>query len=119
MDPHIALGMKLRGLLHTFHLCDLRQNDFEQSGCVEQLERASGMSFGQHLEQFVAHALATYLLDLACESLDGGKSFVLNLVTEAGSEAHGAQHAQLVFFEASYRVPDSANDAALQVHLPA
>src|SRR4051794_38453656 len=102
--------MKLWWLLYALHPRDLRQDAFEQSGRVQQLECAPRVPFGQHFEQFIAYALAAYLLDLGCQSLDRREGFVLDLVAEARGEAHRTQHAQFVFIEAAHRIANRAND---------
>ena len=73
------------------------------------------MSFGEHLGQFVADALAADLLNSWRQPLDGGEGFRLDGVVEARGKAYRPQHAQLVFGEAAFRIADGANHAGLQV----
>ena len=68
MNEDIALGMKLRRLLHAFHARDLRQHLAQQAGFVQQLEGPPRMAFGQHLGELIADALARYLVDLRGET---------------------------------------------------
>src|SRR5262249_26653219 len=57
MNPDVALGMKLRGLLHAFHLRHFWQDRSEQTRLLEQFETAAGGALGEDLGQFVAQAL--------------------------------------------------------------
>src|SRR4051812_2478450 len=77
------------------------------------------MALGEHLGQFVADALAGDLVDLMSEALDGRERLIVNLVAEASGKADGAQHAQLVFTEGSFRWADGADYLVAQVLLPA
>ena len=58
MNPDIALGMELRRLRHAFHPGDLGQHLDEKIGFIQQFEGAARLAFGQHLGEFIAHALA-------------------------------------------------------------
>src|SRR5271165_2420622 len=71
--------------------------------------------FGQHASQLVAHALARHGVNFLRELLHRLKRAWLDGIFKACGEAHGAQHAQLVFCEAQSRVADGADDSGLQI----
>ena len=87
----------------------------EQAGFVEQLEGAAGVALGEHLGQLVANALAADGVNARRERADGGESGGFDLEPEARGKAHGAQQAQLVFFEALLGVADGADDAGIEI----
>ena len=111
VHPDVALGMELRRLLDALHLLDFRQDFVQQAGFVQQLEGAARVAFGEHLGELVADAFAADLRDLRRQLLDGAHGVRVDLVAEAGGEAHRAQHAQLVFREALLRRADGADNA--------
>ncbi len=118
MNPHVALGVKLRRLLHAVHAIDLGQHMHQQARLVEQLESSARMAFRKHLRQFVANALAANLIDLWRQFLNRGEGTWLNDVPEARGEAHRAQHAQLVFAEAQLRLADGSHHALSEIFPP-
>ena len=72
VHKNIAFGMKLRRLLHALHRGNLGQDFCEQARLVEQEKGLAGVTFGEHLGQFVAHSLAGDLIDL-CRQLSGSR----------------------------------------------
>jgi hypothetical protein len=115
VDPNVALGMELGRLLHALHPWDLGQDLRQQARLIKQLEGAAGAAFRQHLEQLLSNALTAYFADVRRKLADGAQGLRRDGVAEAGSEAHGAQHAKLIFVEATMRLADSTDDFALQV----
>ena len=63
MNPDISLRVILWRLLHTFKGAYLRQYFHEEPGRIEQLKAAACVAFSEHLIQFVANALTTYLIN--------------------------------------------------------
>ena len=110
VDPDVAFGMVLAGLGHAVELRDFGQHFFEQAGAVEQFECAAGVAFGEHAGELVADAFAADLSDSGGELADGALGFRFDGEAEAGGEADGAEHAQLVFFEAAVGLADGADD---------
>ncbi len=106
-------------LCDAFHLFDLGQDFVQQPGGIEQEKSFAGMAFGEHAGEFVTHALARDLMDLCSKFADSGEGSGLDGVAEAGREAHGAQHAEFVFGEATNGIADGANDAGFEVSLAA
>src|SRR5216683_3256248 len=57
-------------------------------------------------------------MDLRISFADCGEGGALDHISEAGGKAHGAQHAQLVFVEATMRVADGADYFLLEIVEP-
>ena len=69
------------------------------------------MALGEHAGEFVADAFAAYACNMRGERPDGGEGGLVDFEVETGGEADGAEHAQVVFFEAERWVADGAEDA--------
>ena len=119
MNPHVALGMKLRGLLHAFHRGNLRQHLFQQSHFIQQLKRAPRRTFRQHLCKFFAQTLWRDLLDFRGMPLDRSKRGLFDFEAEPGGKANSAHHAQLVLREPEFGIADGANHSRAQILLAA
>ncbi len=117
VDPDVALGMVLGGLLDAVHPDGLREDLGEQAGYIEEFEGMAGVAFREHPGEFVADALVADLGDVAGLLLDGGKGAWLDLEPQAGGETDRAEHAELVFGEAGDGVADGADDAGGEVGL--
>ena len=89
VNPDIALGVKLRGLLDAVHLRDLRQHLLQQPSRIKELKGAAGVAFGEHAGKFVADPLAADLIDLAGKRADGRRSALFNRESESRGEADG------------------------------
>ena len=113
VHKHIAFGMELRRLLHALHRRNFRQHMLEQAAFIQQKKRTPPVAFRQHAGQFIAHPLARHNLDLLRQFLHGRKRRRLDRVFEPRREAHGAQHAQLVFRKPLLRIADRADDSRL------
>ena len=50
--------MKLRRLLHAFHLFDFWQDLRQQAGFIQQFKGTASGAFSEHLHDFIANALA-------------------------------------------------------------
>ncbi len=107
--------MKLRRLLDALHARDLGEDFGEEAGFVQQFEGPAGMALGEHFGQLVADALAADGVDFRGEAAHGGGCGGFDLEAEAGGEAHGAQHAQMVLFKALLGLADGADDAGVEV----
>src|SRR5437763_12014023 len=115
MHKYVSLWMKLRRLLNPFHRSDLGKNFSQQSGFIQQLERPSGMAFGQHASQFIADPLTGDLMNLRCELPKCLKGRWVNLIFEARRESHCPQHPQLIFAEPQLGIADGADEASVQI----
>jgi hypothetical protein len=107
--------MKLRRLLNALHARDLWKNLSQEASLIQKFKGSPRTSLGEHLGQLVAYSLTADKVDFWCQSSHGGSRCGVQLEAEAGSEAHGAQHAQVVFFKAQLGLADSANDAGIDV----
>lgn len=90
MHKHVAFGMELRRLFHTFHGLNLRQDFVQKATLIEQFKGMARMAFGQHASKFVADPLARDLVDLRRQLLNRGKRRGLDRVLESGSETNSA-----------------------------
>jgi hypothetical protein len=115
VNPNVTFGMKLGRLGHALHAGNLWEDEGEQAGLVEELKAAAGGAFGEELGELVAEALARDLADFRGELADSGKSGGLDGISEAGGEADGADHAQLVFAEAERGLADGADEAGAEI----
>ena len=115
MRPDVAFGMKLRGLLDTFHARDFGKGLGEQAGLVKKLKSTAGMAFRKHLGKFVADALTANCFGFGCETVDGGGRHGIDLEVEAGGEANGAEHSKMIFFKALGGLADGANETGVEV----
>ena len=115
VDPDVALGVELRGLLDAVHAGDFGQDLLEQPGLVEELKGAAGMAFSEHARQLGLDALAGDLSDFSGVRADGGEGLGLECKLKPGGEADGTQHAQLVLSEAKVRRAGGADDAGVEV----
>src|SRR5436305_73720 len=115
VDPDIAFRMILRRLGDTLHLFDFRQHLLQQFGLVQQLKGTTRMAFRKHFQDFIAHALMAYLMDLRRKFLDGSESLAVDRIAKPGGKAHSTEHAQLVFSESLMSLADGADDPALQI----
>ena len=118
VDEDIALGMKLRRLLHSLHGLDLRQDFVEQTRFVQQQKCAARMPFSQHSREFVADPLTGNRVNLSRLLLDRFESCRLDLVVKAGREADRSQHAELVFGKAMFGFTNGSDDSGFQILLP-
>ena len=107
--------MKFRRLFYTVQAIDLRQDLFQQAGAVQQFEGAACAAFGEHPRELVADALAADLVNLTGKGVDRGSGPLFDREIEAGGKAHGAQHAELVLFEALLRIADGADDMRAEI----
>ena len=57
VDPNVALGVVLGGLLDALHAGELGEDLGEEPGGVEELEGAARVAFGEHAGEFFANAL--------------------------------------------------------------
>jgi hypothetical protein len=73
------------------------------------------VAFGEHLGQFVAHALPADGFDFGGKAAHGGGGSSFNLKAEARGKADSAQHPQVVFFKARGWLTDGAQNAGVQV----
>ena len=119
MHPHVALGMKLRGLLDALHARNFGQHFAEQAGFVKQFERRARAALGEHAGEFVAHAFPAYGLNTRSQGTDRAFCFCFQVKAEARGEAHRAQHAQMVFLKALLGAADGADHAGIEIGEPA
>ena len=115
MDPDVAFGVKLRGLLDTLHAFDFGEEFVEEAGFMEEFEAAAGSAFGEDAGEFVALAFGGDGVDLRGEFADGVEGVRFNGEVKAGGEADGAEHAEVVLFEAAVRRADGADHAVFEV----
>ena len=111
VGPDVALGMIFGRLLDAFHGRDFRQHVGQQAARIQHFEAAPRAAFGEDADQFVANPLGGNPQDQRVVAADGLEGGGLDLEVEAGGEADGAQHAQMVFAKALVRVADGADDA--------
>ena len=115
MDEYISFGVEVRRLFAAFHVCHLGQQDFQQAACVEQIKASDARGMGENFHQFVAEAFRAYDRDLWRHVANGFPCFLFDLETEGCAEANAADEAQFVFGKTLLRVPDTAEDACLQI----
>src|SRR5208283_475181 len=115
VGPDIALGVELGRLSDAAHADGFGQDFGEEAEVEEQLEAAARAALGEDSGEFVADTLGADVGDLVGVAADGGGGCGVDLEVEAGGEADGAQHSQLVLDEAQSGVADSANDAGGEV----
>jgi hypothetical protein len=113
--PDVAFGVELGGLRDTFEAAGLGEELGEEAGGVEELEGLAGAAFGEHFGDLGLDALGADLVDGGGELLDGGEGVGVEGEVEAGGEAEGSEHAELVFGEAEDGVSDGAEGAAGEV----
>ena len=99
----------------AFERGDFRQDVAEQVGFAQQVEGDGAVRVGEHAADFHADALGADRRQFAGHRLDGGERGRLDREVERGGEAHGAEHAELVFGETQARVADGADQLALEV----
>jgi hypothetical protein len=107
--------MKLRRLLNALHARDLGKNLSQEASLIQKFKGSPRTSLGEHLGQLVAYSLTADKVDFWCQSSHGGSRCGVQLEAEAGSEAHGAQHAQVVFFKAQLGLTNGPDDAGFEV----
>jgi hypothetical protein len=107
--------MELRRLLDALHPSDFGKHFSEEAGFIQKFKGSARMAFNEHFGQLVAHSLAADGSGFGSQAAHGGSRCGVQLEAEAGSEAHGAQHAQMVFFKAQFGLADGANDAGFEV----
>ena len=78
---------------------------------VEQFEGTARLAFGEHAGEFVADSFAADSLDFGRKRTDRGLRGRVDGEVETGGEADGAQHAQVVLFEATARQANGADYA--------
>jgi hypothetical protein len=119
VNPHIALRVKLRRLLHALHCRNLRQNLTEKPGLLQQFEGSACSPFGQHLRQFFAHAFGRDLLNFSDVPANGTEGRLLDCEAEPRRETDRSHHPQLVFGKAAIGIADGANHTRVEVLLSA
>src|SRR5713101_752488 len=92
----VAPRMELWRLFNSLHSRDFRQHRPEQAGLIQKLETAPRRTLGEYAGDLIANAFGGDQADLRGVGGDGGESGRLDRVAEARSEAHSAEHAQLV-----------------------
>ncbi len=107
--------MILRRLLYPMHAIDFRQHLAQQPAGVEQFERTADVAFSEHLSKLVPNALPADLPNQRGEALNCGKGSWLDHILKARCETHRAQHPQLVFLKAAFRIANGADHPGLQV----
>ena len=117
--PDVTFGMKLRRLLDSVQAINLRKHLPQHLRSIQQFKRLSGMPLRQHSRQFVAHALATHLMQLRGVGPHSRFRTRLNCKFESRRKTNSAKHAQLVFLKSLFGVPDRANELRVQVLAPA
>ena len=115
VDEHVALRMKLRGLLAALEVLDLRQDHAQQSAAVEQVESADPIRVGENLDQFLAYALGADRMNVARVGDQSVPGAGLDFVIEPRRETHGAQETELVFAEAGDWIANGANDSGREI----
>src|SRR5207248_383579 len=70
VNKNIALGMKLRRLLDSFHRLDLGKNFVQKPSFIKQKESLPCMAFDEHFCKLVANPLARNLVNLGCKLLN-------------------------------------------------
>ena len=119
MDPHVSLGVKLGRLGHPLHSLDLRQHLLEELCSVKQLKALPGTSFGEYLQDLVAHALRTHLADLRRLGSNGFRRTRIKSELQARRKTNRPQHPQAVFAEAFVRIADGTHPPGIDVGLTA
>lgn len=115
VGPDIAFGVELGRLGDAFHASGLGQEDFEQSGGVEEFETAAGAAFGQDAGEFVADPFGGDGGDGGREAREGVPGGGFDFEAEAGGKADGAEQAEAVFGEALSGVADGAEAVGVEV----
>ncbi len=116
VNPDIALGMKLRRLLHALHPRDFRQHLGQQPGLIEQFKGPPRMALGQHLGQLVAHPLPAHRVNARGERHGSPRRSAPPAANpKRAAKRTAAQQAQLVFFKAPPRLADGANHPGIEV----
>ena len=115
VDPDVAFGVPVGGLLDAVHGDGFGEDFGEQAEFVEKLKGSTRVTFGEHAGEFVAHALGADLINSGGKVCDGLRGFGVDVEAEAGGEADGPEHAELVFGEAGDGVADGADDAKLEI----
>ena len=107
--------MILGRLLDAFHGGDFGQYAGQQAARIQHFEAAPRAALGQDADQLVADALGRNPQDIGVPAADGLEGGGVDVEIEAGGEADGAQHAQVVLAEPLVGVADGADHAALQI----
>jgi len=105
----------LRRLFDALHLRDFGKDVDEEAGFVEEFEGTAGVALGEHLGEFVAHALAAHAAGFSGQGTNRRLGGGLDCEAEAGGEANRAEHSQMVLFEAAFGEADSADNARVEV----
>ena len=113
--PHIAFRVVLRRLLDALQRRNLRQNHFQQSRFIQQLETASRPALAENAADLVANPLDRDLVDRGRLFVDRLERRGLDLEPEPRSEADSPQHPQLVFREPFVGIADRSNPAIRQI----
>ena len=113
MHPHVAFGVILGRLLDPLHRSYFGQDNVEQSGFVQQFEAAARAAFREDANQFVADAFGGNGGHQFAQIPDRPHRLRFYCEAEPGREAHSAQHPEVVFTEALFRIADRANHAGL------
>ena len=117
VDEDVSLGMKLRRLLAAFERFNFREDFFEQSAFVEQVETADPVGVGKNFDQLLTDALGADRAKVGGVGSDGVPSPGLDVIVEAGGEADGAEETEFVLAEAGHGIADGAEGAGLEVGL--
>ncbi len=115
VDPDIAFGVEFGRLRNALKGGDLRQNFGEEAGGVKELEASAGAAFGQDAGEFAADALGRNAVDAGTERPNCLECGGIETEGEAGGEADGAQHPEMILFEPREWVADGADNAAVEV----
>ena len=111
--------MILRRLLDAFHVFDFRQELVQQARFVQQFECAARVAFSEHLGEFVANAFVADLVNFRSKAPNSRECRRINRVFEASGKADGAQHTQLIFAKAPFRIANGTDQLAFEILAPA
>ena len=113
VDPDVAFRVVLGGLGDALHGFDFGEKFGEEAGLIEEFEAAVGVAVGEDAGEFGEDAFGGDFAD--GERVDGGEGGGVDLEVEAGGEADGPEHAEVVFGEAGDGVADGTDEAGGEV----
>ena len=87
----------------------------QQAARIQHFEAAPRTALGEDADQLVADPLGRNPQDIGMPAADGLECGGVDRKIEAGGEADGAEHAQVVLAEPLVGVADGADHAALQI----
>src|SRR3990167_8498574 len=91
MDEHVSFGMKLRGLLHSFHGFNLRQNFYQQTRFREKLETAPRMRARKQLDQLIPNSFLANRMNFLLQFFDCRPCVRVDFKIKVCCKTHGAE----------------------------